>query len=152
MIRSQKIPVRPSVYNPSTPNETSPGDIHSYVGKMLILNHHQILVEDILGQGGFAFVFRVRTYNQQRYALKRMYVNNQRDLTICQREVALLKEFSSHRNIIQYVDHSINRISKQYSDEDTIYEILLLTEYCLNGSLIVSFDICLSSDVQTTDI
>jgi AP2-associated kinase len=151
MIRSQKPPIRP-VYNPSSANETiqsstNAGDIQSYIGKILMINHHQVIVEDILGQGGFAFVFLVRAYNQQRYALKRMYVNNQRDLQICQREISLVKELSTHPNIIKYVDSSIQRKSKRYyemnlesnNDDDVIYEILLLTQYCSNGALVVCY-------------
>ena len=63
-------------------------DLTSYIGKVLTINQHQVVVEDILGQGGFAFVFLVRSLNQQqqRYALKRMYVNNEQDLQVCQRE------------------------------------------------------------------
>jgi serine/threonine protein kinase len=129
-------------------------DITSYIGKMLTINHHQVIVEDILGQGGFAFVFLVRSFNQHRYALKRMYVNNERDLIVCQREIAILKEFSSHTNIVKYIDSSIQRQSppsqpkkplsndddddEEEDNDDSIYEILLLTEYCSNGSLIVS--------------
>lgn len=133
-------------------------DIHSYIGRTLTINQHQVVVEDILGQGGFAFVFLVRSLNQQRYALKRMYVNNERDLIVCQREISILKEFSSHSNIVKYVDSFIQRLlppsqinsqKKHLSDdgndhddddyeEDAIHEILLLTEYCSHGSLIVS--------------
>jgi serine/threonine protein kinase len=160
MIRSQKPPIRP-VYNPSSANETiqtstNAGDIQSYIGKILTINHHQVIVEDILGQGGFAFVFLVRSYNQQRYALKRMYVNNQRDLQVCQREIGLVREFSTHPNIIKYVDSSIQRISKRYyeinshnanddDDDDAIHEILFLTQYCSNGALIVSLLIKIKS-------
>jgi len=137
-------------------------DLNSYLGKILLINQHQIVVEDILGQGGFAFVFLVRSThsNQQRYALKRMYVNNEHGLQVCQREIAILKEFSSHSNIVKYVDSSIQRLSPPTStikrhgnvekigennstnvendpedDDDVIYEILLLTEYCSNGAL-----------------
>lgn len=158
MIRPQKVPVRPA-NNQSSSHETSQSltnaaDITSYLGKYLIINNQQVVVEKILGQGGFAFVFLVRSYNQQRYALKRMYVNNQRDLHVCQREISIIKEFSSHPNIIKYVDACINRLSptniparyyyperndNDERDDDAIYEILLLTEYCSNGSLIVSF-------------
>jgi serine/threonine protein kinase len=139
----------------STVNSTNTNvDITSYIGKVLTINQHQVIVEDILGQGGFAFVFLVRSVNQQRYALKRMYVNNERDLIVCQREISILKEFSSNANIVKYIDSFIQRLSppsqtnpskKNLSDdddddneEDAIYEILLLTEYCSNGSLIVS--------------
>jgi serine/threonine protein kinase len=142
----------------STVNSTNTNvDITSYIGKTLTINHHQVIVEDILGQGGFAFVFLVRSINQQRYALKRMYVNNERDLIVCQREISILKEFCSHTNIVKYVDSSIQRLSqsnipKKYlsnddddeeedNEEDAIHEILLLTEYCSHGALIVSLRI-----------
>ncbi|CAF0990820.1 unnamed protein product [Rotaria sordida] len=141
----------------STINSTNTNvDIMSYIGKMLTINQYQVIVEDILGQGGFAFVFLVRSLNQQRYALKRMYVNNERDLIVCQREISILKEFSSHTNIVKYVDSSIQRLSSQSNiqrkplsnnddddddddddnEQDAIYEILLLTEYCSNGALV----------------
>ena len=131
------------------------GDINSYLGKILTINHYQVAVESILGQGGFAFVFLVRSFNQVRYALKRMYVNNRRDLLVCQREIALLRELSSHPNIVKYVDASIRRLSPRHlvrpasywgenetkddsDDDDAIHEILLLTEYCTYGALVVS--------------
>ena len=135
-------------------------DLTSYIGKVLTINQYQVVVEDILGQGGFAFVFLVRSQNQpqQRYALKRMYVNNEQDLQVCQREIAILKEFASNVNIVKYIDSSIQRLSppvgqkrhvhleKNVEDldddedheEDAIYEILLLTEYCSHGALTVS--------------
>ena len=144
----------------STINSTNTNvDIASYIGKILTINQHQFVVEDVLGQGGFAFVFLVRSINQQRYALKRMYVNNERDLLVCQREISILKEFISNSNVVKYVDASIHRLSppsqstihRRHSskldddddddddnEEDAIYEILLLTEYCSNGALIVS--------------
>jgi AP2-associated kinase len=76
-----------------------------------------------------------------------MYVNNQRDLQICQREISLVREFSTHPNIIKYVDSSIQRKSKRYYEinhednngDDAIHEILLLTQYCSNGTLVVSY-------------
>ncbi|CAF4968627.1 unnamed protein product, partial [Rotaria sp. Silwood1] len=138
-------------------------DMMSYIGKILIINQYQVIVEDILGQGGFAFVFLVRSLNQQRYALKRMYVNNERDLIVCQREISILKELSSYTNIVKYVDSSIQRLSSSTQtniqrkylssndnnnddddnddddydyEQDAIYEILLLTEYCSNGTLV----------------
>lgn len=150
----QIIPGNSSSQAPMTSSSNT--DITSYVGRTLTINQHQVIVEDILGQGGFAFVFLVRAFNQQRYALKRMYVNNERDLVVCQREIAILKEFSTHANIVKYVDSSIQRLSPPSQataprrhpannddddddlEEDAIYEILLLTEYCANGALTVS--------------
>ena len=184
MIRPQKMPTR-SVYNHSSINPSNqmppivaapaptaaPAnaqatttnthvDLTSYIGKILTINQQQVVVEDILGQGGFAFVFLVRSLNQQqqRYALKRMYVNNEHDLQVCQREIAILKEFTSSVNIVKYIDSSIQRLSppigpkrnvhleknaedlddEEDREEDAIYEILLLTEYCSHGALTVS--------------
>ena len=105
---------------------TNVGDITSYIGKILTINHHQVIVEDILGQGGFAFVFLVRSFNQQRYALKRMYVNNERDLIVCQREISILKEFSSHTNIVKYIDSSIQRLSPPSHIQKNLYQMMMM--------------------------
>jgi len=112
------------------------GEIQTYLGKFICVNQRRVLVESILGQGGFAFVFLVRTFDQQRYALKRMYVNNNKDLNVCQQEIQLLKQLIGQPNIVQYVDATIRRLSSSNRDDDEVYEILLLTEYCANGSLI----------------
>jgi hypothetical protein len=38
--------------------------------------------------GGFAFVFLVKsTRSEDRFALKRLYVNNKQDLAVCKREI-----------------------------------------------------------------
>jgi AP2-associated kinase len=39
--------------------------------------------------GGFGFVFLVKGNNGQKYALKRMYVNNEHDLSVCTREIKI---------------------------------------------------------------
>ncbi|CAF1075255.1 unnamed protein product [Didymodactylos carnosus] len=128
----------------------SGGDV-SYIGKTLIINQHHVIVEDILGQGGFSYVFLVRSLAQsslQRYALKRMYVNNAQDLDVCKREIQILRDLSTRKNIVKYIDSSVQRILPTLTpstmirtdkdddeEDDTIYEILLLTEYCSNGTL-----------------
>lgn len=123
--------------------DSSINEIQSYLGKFICVNDRRVLVESILGQGGFAFVFLVRSIDQKRYALKRMYVNNNADLLVCQREIYLLKELIHHPNIVKYVDATIRRLSSSRGnfsssdDDDGIYEILLLTEYCVNGPLAV---------------
>lgn len=145
----------PTMNNENSSSPSANTDIQTFLGRHIYVNNNQFFVESILGQGGFAYVFLVRStyYHQQRYALKRMYVNNQRDLSVCVREIDLLKEFSSHKNIVKYVDSSIRCLrprtftnrqyqaaqrTKDYDDEDdSIYEILLLTEFCTQGSLVV---------------
>jgi len=40
--------------------------------------------------GGFAVVFRVKSHQKSGpYALKRMFVNNEQDLTVCKREIQI---------------------------------------------------------------
>lgn len=39
--------------------------------------------------GGFAVVFLVKGSNSKRYALKRMYVNNEYDLNVAKREIQI---------------------------------------------------------------
>ena len=39
--------------------------------------------------GGFAVVFQVRTAYGQRYALKRIAVNDEEDLFLCKQEIAI---------------------------------------------------------------
>lgn len=39
--------------------------------------------------GGFAVVFLVKGCNNKRFALKRMYVNNEHDLGIARREIQI---------------------------------------------------------------
>ena len=50
--------------------------------------------------GGFAVVFLVRAANGNRYALKRLFVNSQHDLSVCKKEIhiavsKLFYQFSS---------------------------------------------------------
>lgn len=45
--------------------------------------------ESTLFSGGFSIVFLVKANNGTRYALKRMYVNNEHDLNICKREIQI---------------------------------------------------------------
>lgn len=39
--------------------------------------------------GGFALVFLVKASNGVKYALKRLFVNNEQDLSICKREIQI---------------------------------------------------------------
>lgn len=44
--------------------------------------------------GGFAIVFLVHTHQGLRCALKRMYVNNEHDLQVCQLEIQIMVSVS----------------------------------------------------------
>ncbi|CAF96149.1 unnamed protein product, partial [Tetraodon nigroviridis] len=80
--------------------------------------------------GGFSVVFLARTHSGVRCALKRMYVNNVPDLNIYKREITIMKELSGHKNIVNYLDSTINVVS------DSVWEVLILMEYCKAGQVV----------------
>ncbi|XP_011689691.1 PREDICTED: uncharacterized protein LOC105451122 [Wasmannia auropunctata] len=96
---------------------------NSYLGKVFTVGRHTVTVEEVLAEGGFAVVFLAKA-SGGRYALKRMYVNNEHDLNVCKREIQIASNLSGHKNIIGYVDSSISRITGE------IHELLLLMPYC----------------------
>ncbi|XP_012264395.2 AP2-associated protein kinase 1 isoform X2 [Athalia rosae] len=96
---------------------------NSYVGKVFVVGRYTVTVEDVLAEGGFAVVFLVKA-SGGRYALKRMYVNNEHDLNICKREIQIASNLSGHKNIIGYVDSSITHTG------GGVHELLLLMPYC----------------------
>ncbi|GAB1599811.1 BMP-2-inducible protein kinase-like isoform X1 [Argonauta hians] len=95
-----------------------------HVGKVFSLGRYVVTVEDVIAEGGFAIVFLARAQNGQKYALKRMYVNNEPDLAVCKREIQIAKTLSGHKNIIKYVDSSITVTPNK------VYEVLILLQYC----------------------
>uniref|UniRef100_A0A182VXE2 Protein kinase domain-containing protein n=1 Tax=Anopheles minimus TaxID=112268 RepID=A0A182VXE2_9DIPT len=117
-----------------TKNEpTSTGssrETNSFVGKTFKLSKENVVtVEEVLAEGGFAVVFLVKGAKGERYALKRLYVNNEYDLGVCNREIKIASNLSGHKNIIGYIDHSIN------AKGNGVHEILLLMPYCKTNLL-----------------
>lgn len=112
-------------------NEATPSkETNSFVGKTFKLSRDNVVtVEEVLAEGGFALVFLVKGHNGQRYALKRLYVNNEHDLGVCSREIKIASNLSGHKNIIGYIDHSIN------PKGNGVHEILLLMPYCKTNLL-----------------
>ncbi|XP_044010932.1 AP2-associated protein kinase 1 isoform X2 [Aphidius gifuensis] len=96
---------------------------NSYLGKVFVVGRHTVTVEEILAEGGFAIVFLVKS-SSGRYALKRMYVNNEHDLNVCKREIQIASNLSGHKNIIGYIDSSITHTG------GGVHELLLLMPYC----------------------
>ncbi|XP_012221858.1 BMP-2-inducible protein kinase isoform X2 [Linepithema humile] len=96
---------------------------NSYLGKVFVVGRHAVTVEEVLAEGGFAIVFLVKA-SGGRYALKRMYVNNEHDLNVCKREIQIASNLSGHKNIIGYVDSSITHTG------GGVHELLLLMPYC----------------------
>ncbi|MED6289529.1 hypothetical protein CHARACLAT_003766 [Characodon lateralis] len=81
-------------------------------------------------KGGFSVVFLARTHSGVRCALKRMYVNNVPDLNVYKREITIMKELSGHKNIVRYLDSTISSVS------DSVWEVLILMEYCKAGQVV----------------
>ena len=79
-------------------------------------------MKDVIAEGGFAIVFLVKTSHGTRLALKRwerakrvnfyfdiflnsrMCVNNDKDLSVCRREINIISNLTGHKNLICYVD------------------------------------------------
>lgn len=95
----------------------------SFIGKTFTVGRFVVTVEDIIAEGGFALVFLVKASNGIRYALKRMYVNNDSDLNVCKREIQIASSLNGHKNIIGYVDSVITHTG------NGVYEVLMLMHY-----------------------
>ncbi|KAH9502581.1 AP2-associated protein kinase 1, partial [Bulinus truncatus] len=100
-----------------------------FIGKTFQIGRYSVVVDDVIAEGGFAIVFLVKLQNRSRLALKRMYVNNDRDLAVCQKEIKIMKDLSGHKNTIRYIESSIN------VTQNRVYEVLILMQYC-RGSVI----------------
>ncbi|XP_070295353.1 LOW QUALITY PROTEIN: BMP-2-inducible protein kinase-like [Salvelinus sp. IW2-2015] len=131
---------------------SSSGVVSNYFGKVLAVGRYQVTVEELIAEGGFSVVFLARTHSGMHCALKRMYVNNVPDLNIYKREMyhyyggivlstshecpsclcssSLQKELSGHRNIVNYLDSTINSVG------DSVWEVLILMEYCKAGQVV----------------
>jgi len=95
----------------------------SYIGRKLAVNRHTVIIEDVIAEGGFAIVFLAKTSNGARYALKRMCVNNDKDLAVCKREINIVSNLNGHKNLIEYIDSSVT------SGDNGVHEVLLLMPY-----------------------
>ncbi|XP_056427397.1 AP2-associated protein kinase 1 isoform X3 [Hyla sarda] len=102
-----------------------------YIGRVFNIGRHQVTVDEVLAEGGFALVFLVHTSNGMRRALKRMYVNNEHDLQVCKREIQIMRDLSGHKNIVGYIDSSINSVSS-----GDVWEVLILMDFCRGGQVV----------------
>ncbi|NXC47458.1 AAK1 kinase, partial [Penelope pileata] len=102
-----------------------------YIGRVFGIGRRQVTVDEVLAEGGFAIVFLVRTNNGMKCALKRMYVNNEYDLQVCKREIQIMRDLSGHKNIVGYIDSSINSVSS-----GDVWEVLILMDFCRGGQVV----------------
>uniref|UniRef100_A0A8C7DXR5 non-specific serine/threonine protein kinase n=1 Tax=Naja naja TaxID=35670 RepID=A0A8C7DXR5_NAJNA len=110
-------------------SSTGPGS--GYVGRVFSVGRQQVTVDEVVAEGGFAIVFLVRTSNGMKCALKRMYVNNEYDLQVCKREIQIMRDLVGHKNIVGYIDSTINSMSS--SD---VWEVLILMDFCRGGQVV----------------
>ena len=81
----------------------------NFIGKIFQVNKYNVQIDDVIAEGintlliniikyiyfylkgGFAIVFLVKCLSKgNKYALKRMYVNNEDDLNVCKREIQII--------------------------------------------------------------
>ncbi|XP_027137838.1 AP2-associated protein kinase 1-like isoform X2 [Larimichthys crocea] len=113
---------------------SSSGSSHAggnFIGRAFTVGRHQVTVEEIVAEGGFAIVFLVRTNQGVRCALKRMYVNNEHDLQVCKCEIQIMKDLVGHKNIVGYLDSSITAMGSR-----DVWEVLILMDYCKGGQVV----------------
>nr|XP_020461632.1 AP2-associated protein kinase 1-like isoform X2 [Monopterus albus] len=112
----------------------SSGSSHAggnFIGRAFTVGRHQVTVEEIIAEGGFAIVFLVRMNQGVRCALKRMYVNNEHDLQVCKCEIQIMKDLVGHKNIVGYLDSSITAMGSR-----DVWEVLILMDYCKGGQVV----------------
>ncbi|XP_037548085.1 AP2-associated protein kinase 1 [Nematolebias whitei] len=112
----------------------SSGSSHAggnFIGRGFTVGRHQVTVEEIIAEGGFAIVFLVKTNQGVRCALKRMYVNNEHDLQVCNREIQIMKDLVGHKNIVGYLDSSVTAMGSR-----DVWEVLILMDYCKGGQVV----------------
>ena len=75
-------------------------------------------IQDVLAEGGFAIVFLVKSSSGGRLALKRMCVNNDKDLSVCRREISIVVRYYSliWELITQQIFHSVKPNRTQEPD------------------------------------
>lgn len=100
------------------------------IGKVFSVGRTSVQVEDVIAEGGQAIIFLVRPTDaggeraKSLMALKRMFVNNEKDLAVCKREISIVSNLNGHKNIIGYVDSAIT-----LQETRGVYEVLLLMPY-----------------------
>lgn len=122
-------PVSGSPAAPSS-SSTDPSSVKDFIGKSFSVNKHVVVVEDIIAEGGFALVFLVKVHGSPaRLALKRLFVNNEQDLSVCRREIQVMSLVSDHKNCVTLIDSAIIPVSED------VHEVLVLMDYC-RGSVL----------------
>ena len=119
-----------------------------FVGKVLKVSRYHVTIEEVLAEGGFSVVFLGRLSSGQKVALKRMFVNSKSDMKVCQREIDVMKQLNSHKNIVRLLDACIHASSNNVG----VYEVQLLMEYCRAGHIVQLMNLRLESKFTQTEV
>ena len=100
-------------------------------GATWTVGRHVVQAEEVIAEGGFGVVFLVRISSRsgnsgisgKKAALKRIFVNNDRDLAVCKREIAIVSNLNGHPHLIGYLDSSVSLL------DGGVHEVLLLMPY-----------------------
>ncbi|XP_055775697.1 AP2-associated protein kinase 1-like isoform X5 [Salvelinus fontinalis] len=109
----------------------SSSSVGSFIGRVFTIGRYQVTVDETVAEGGFAIVFLVRTNQGVRCALKRMYVNNEHDLQVCELEIQIMRDLVGHRNIVGFLDSSITAVGA-----GDVWEVLILMDFCRGGQVV----------------
>ncbi|KAG9314151.1 hypothetical protein JVU11DRAFT_4937 [Chiua virens] len=103
-------------------------------GQTISVNKYTVQVEKYLSQGGFSYVYLVRTatlvYNTTHHVLKRIAVPNEALLSEVKKEVDIMRVLKGHPNIVHLIDAAWHRMSNGQ------YEVFILMEFCPGGGII----------------
>ncbi|XP_056102781.1 AP2-associated protein kinase 1 isoform X4 [Rhinichthys klamathensis goyatoka] len=103
----------------------------AFIGRVFSIGRYQVTVEETVAEGGFAIVFLVRTHQGVRCALKRMYVNNEYDLQVCNREIQIMRDLVGNKNIVGFLDSNITAVGS-----GDVWEVLILMDFCRGGQVV----------------
>lgn len=120
---------------PPPPVSTSDtnSSVKDFIGKVFNVGRTNVTVLDVIAEGGFAIVFLVKSQNGTRYALKRLFVNDEYDLNICKAEISIASMVSCHKNCVSLIESAINYVG------EGVHEVLMLMSYC-RGSVLQSMN------------
>ena len=90
------------------------------------INNKEYKENNLIGEGGFGFIYEISSLeNNKKYALKKLNIFNEEDLSKIKKEIKLWKKLSEYKNIIHLYDYEIR--------ENAVFFIM---ELCTEGTLL----------------
>lgn len=108
------------------------GELTSRLGGEMQVGEHRVYMMREIAEGGFSKVFLARDsgHSAQMYALKQMVCQTRETLEDAHRELATLKKYSSHPNIVELLDYA-TLAYKNTSHK----QVLMLFPYYARGTI-----------------